>query len=263
MSRRVLFLQGESRLLNPTLDQEMIDAAYEDDAEAAASEWGGFFRSDISSFLTDELIDRAIVRHCRSRPRQIGFTYVGFADSSGGVHDDMCLGIAHQDPSGKAVLDKLVVINAPFKPEDAVIRFAEALSAYGLSTVTGDKYGAAWVSSAFAKHIISYLPASQDKSSIYCECLPLFTGDLVELLDVPILETQLRALERRPRPNGRGDLVDHPPRCHDDAANVACGSLWMASKLEYCGRDLNEFAELPPRRNSNYDPWEREFGRNR
>jgi hypothetical protein len=56
----------------------------------------------------------------------------------------------------------------------------------------------------------------------------LFTTDRVELLDLPKLATELRLLERRSRPGGKGDLVDHPPRGTDDIANATCGALWLA-----------------------------------
>jgi hypothetical protein len=90
---------------------------------------------------------------------------------------------------------------------------------------------------AFRRHGIGYLPAEQDKSAIYVETLPLFAQGLVELLDSATLETELRLLERRPRANGRGDLVDHPPRATDDQANAACGALLLASKLRAATED--------------------------
>jgi hypothetical protein len=76
---------------------------------------------------------------------------------------------------------------------------------------------------------VSYWPSAKDKSAIYVETMPLFSQGLVELLDVPQLETELRLLERKPRAGGRGDSVDHPPRGNDDVANAACGALWLAS----------------------------------
>jgi hypothetical protein len=64
---RALFIQADSRTLNPLLDQGQIAAAYQDDAEGARSEWGAEFRSDVSAFLPDELLDAAIVARFRSR----------------------------------------------------------------------------------------------------------------------------------------------------------------------------------------------------
>ena len=56
----VLVVQAPSRVFNPTLDEQIIAAAISADPEAAIAEWEGGFRSDISSFLGDEIIERAV-----------------------------------------------------------------------------------------------------------------------------------------------------------------------------------------------------------
>ncbi len=227
---RVLVIQAGGPTLNPTIDQAVVERARVEDPIAARSEWDAQFREDISQFLDDSLIDRALSPGCKSRPRQSGFDYAAFCDPSGGRHDAMVLGVAHLERGGKVVLDRLLRSEPPFEPEQTVAQFADALSAYGLRAVTGDRYAGEWVAAAFRRHGIAYLPAEQDKSAIYVECLPLFAQGMVELLDSPILETELRLLERRPRPGGRGDLVDHPPRGRDDSANGALGALLLASR---------------------------------
>ena len=225
---RVLVIQAESRLMNPLLDQEMIDAELEADRESASSEWLAQFRSSTVQFLDDELIEAAIVLGCRERP--FGrHNYFAFADPSGGRHDSFTLSISHRDGQ-RVVQDRLLIEAPPFVPDEVVERYCEVLKSYGLASVTGDRYAAEWVSAAFAKHGINYTTVSKDKSGIYVESLPLFTARNVELLDVPKLETELRLLERRPRAGGKGDKVDHPPRASDDAANATCGSLWLAAQ---------------------------------
>jgi len=83
--RRVFYLQGPSALLNPTLDRDLIESAYQDDPESARAEWGGQFRQDVTAYLTDEIIDRAICPGERSRPQLPEFEYVAFVDAAGGV----------------------------------------------------------------------------------------------------------------------------------------------------------------------------------
>jgi hypothetical protein len=246
-----LFIKAPTELLNPTLDAAVIAAAMADDPEAARSEWLGEFRSDTSDFLDDELIDRAIEPGRRELPFLIGHNYVAFCDPSGGRHDAMTLGIAHPEKhrfanaeGRRVVLDRLVIQQPPFDPEVVVQRFTETLRAFGLTTVTGDRYAAAWVTSAFRKYGITYQPSELDKSAIYVETLPAFSQGLVELLDVPPLITQLRLLERRPRAGGKGDIVDHPPRASDDAANAACGALWLASKARVEKRDRSKLPKV-------------------
>ncbi|MGA8691662.1 MAG: hypothetical protein ACLQF1_07970 [Methyloceanibacter sp.] len=48
---RVLVWQVASATMNPTLDAQVIADAYLDDPEAARAEYGGEFRSDVSSFI--------------------------------------------------------------------------------------------------------------------------------------------------------------------------------------------------------------------
>jgi hypothetical protein len=231
---RVLFLQGPSKLLNPLLAQETIDAAYADDPEAARSEWGGLFRSDISEYLPDALIDAAIVPGRAELPWALPLRncYVGFCDPSGGVYDSMTLAIAHREPGRReecCVLDQIHVASAPFEPEEIARRFAAVLQRFEIRHLIGDRYGAEWVASAFRRTAMRYEASSLDKSQIYNEVLHLFEQKKAEILEDKTLIPILRLLERRPRAGGRGDSVDHPPRGHDDIANAACGALWQAS----------------------------------
>lgn len=229
----ILFIQAESRLLNPCLDQQLIDAAFADDAEAAASEWGGLFRSDISAYLPDADIDGAVVAGRKELPAINRFGYVAFCDPSGGRHDSMTLAIAHAESGDRAdrlVLDNLQVAVPPFDPQEVVRRFSATVQRYGCRRLTGDKYAAEWVTTAF-KHdgSMSYEPSELSKSEIYAECLPLFAQRRIELLDLPRMITEFRLLERRPRSGGRADSIDHAPRGSDDQSNAVAGALWLAA----------------------------------
>lgn len=237
----VLVGAASHSVLNPTIDQAIIDKAMADDPIAARSEWFGEFRSDTEQFLPDALIDEAIIADRRELPCMRGRRYVAFCDPSGGAHDSMTLAIAHQEASERAeycILDQVRIAKPPFDPETVVREFSALLQRFGVRSVTGDRYAGEWVPSAFKKCLITYETAELDKSAIYLESLPLFTQKRVELLDCPPLLTELRLLERRPRPGGRGDAVDHPPRGHDDISNAACGALWRASKRRPMGSSM-------------------------
>jgi hypothetical protein len=228
----VLVLAASHSILNPTIDQAIIDRAMEEDPVAARSEWFGEFRSDVSQYLPDGLIDGATAPGRLELPVTNRYAYSAFCDPSGGASDAMTLAIAHVEPGTRAenvVLDQIHVAPAPFEPEEVVRRFAVVLQRFGIRHVTGDRYAAEWVTSMFKKYQIKYEASDLDKSAIYAEVLPLFTQKRVELLDDRRLATELRLLERKPRACGRGDAIDHPPRAHDDVANAACGALWQAS----------------------------------
>lgn len=238
----VLIWQADSLTMNPTLRSAAIERAYANDHESAAAEWGGLFRTDVSQFLADDLIDVAVTDECAERAPVLYLSdgtpvsYRAFCDPSGGRHDAMTLAIAH-DAHGHAVLDCLRVVLPPFDPQRVVADFARVLKQYRLASVTGDKYGAEWVASQFATHGVSYLPASLDKSSVYIETLPRFSQRAVTLLDHARLLTELRLLERRPRSGGRPDLIDHPPQQSDDTANAALGAIWLTGAD--AGRELD------------------------
>lgn len=217
--------------MNPTLDAEMIAAEAAEDAEAASSEWFGRFRASTTQYLDDELLDRAVVSGRVELPSFPGKTYRAWCDPSGGRHDGMTLGIAHQEPLGKAVLDRLLIERPPFDPAAVTSKFCEVLRGFGLTRVMGDRYAGQWVSSTFKSWGVTYQEALVTKSELYAEMLPLFAQDRIELLDVQALITEFRLLERRPRSGGHADLIDHPPRASDDMANSAAGALWLASTI--------------------------------
>jgi len=250
---RGLFIMAPSLMLNPTLNRADIEAEIADDPAAARSEWLGQFREDLAQFLEDELIDRAVEPQRTALPFNVGHCYVGFADPSGGRHDAMCLGIAHPESaqpiphvdSTRVVLDRLVIVNPPFDPERVTQEFCDTMRSFRLTKVVGDAYAGQWVSAMFQKHGIRFENSPLSKSEIYLESLPLFAQNRIELLDVPRLLTELRLLERRPRAGGRTDLVDHPPRATDDAANAALGALVCASKrkiVDTYGRPRHRYA---------------------
>jgi hypothetical protein len=234
MSRRVFYLQGASVRLNPKLDKAVIEASYEDDPEAARAEWGGEFRSDVSAYLADDVIDRALCPGERSRARLEEIRYVGFVDAAGGGGtDSMTCAVAHLGERGRVFVDQLVAIDPPFDTEAAVERCALALKSYGVTTAQADKYAGLWPAQSFQRHGISLVACELSKSEIYRETAPLFVSRLVSLIDDARLEVELRGLERTPKAGGRGDAIDHAPGrgSHDDRINAVAGALWMASRL--------------------------------
>lgn len=230
-----IYIQATSRELNPRIDEQDVAEAMEDDAAAAQSEYLGLFRADLQGFIDDATVDGAIVPGRRMLPRSLTCKHVAFCDPSGGRADSFTLGIAHQEPppaggrqAGRVVLDVLQAVAPPFDPEVAVSGIAETLKSYGLSEVHGDQYAGEWVSAAFRRHGVTYRPSELTRSEIYLEVLPLFSQGRVELLDLPVLRTQLLVLERRTRAGGK-DSVDHPRGAHDDYCNSACGALRLAA----------------------------------
>ena len=95
-----LVVRGPSRAFNPLLTEQSVQQALKDDPEGARSEWDPEFRSDLATFLDEQLIASAIDY---SRPLELpprAFKYYGFVDPSGGRHDAYTLCIGHKEGDG-------------------------------------------------------------------------------------------------------------------------------------------------------------------
>jgi len=218
----VLIAKAASRELNPTLSEAVVARAYDRDPATASAEFGGEFRSDIESFISREVVDASVVANRFELPPASGVRYVAFVDPSGGSSDDMTICIAHS--AGDAVIiDAIRAAKPPFSPDTIVSEFAALMKAYGVSIVTGDRYGGEWPRERFRVHGIRYEPAEKTMSDLYRELLPLLNAGRVTLLDHQKLVAQLCGLERRTARGGR-DSIDHAPGAHDDVANCVAGA---------------------------------------
>ena len=224
----VLVIQAPSRIMNPTLHENLIQQARADDPEAAASEWDAQFRSDLSALLDDASIEAAINT---DRPLELtpqpGVRYFVFVDPSGGRHDAFCMAVAHVEGE-QVICDALRAVDAPFDTRNAVSEFAMLAREYRCSRVVGDAYSGAWVRDAFRDCGITYEVADRPKSQLYLEGLPLFTRRTVSIPDDAKLTRELRLLERRTHRSGK-DTVDHGSGGADDRANALFGAIYLAN----------------------------------
>jgi hypothetical protein len=223
----VLVFNASTEALNPTVPTVAIRRAFAEDAARAASEYGSEgllqFRSDVSSLFDPDVLQAAVVPSRYELPPSPGLPFVGFVDVSGGSADSFTCAVAHADGEG-VVLDAVREWRSRFDPDQVTAECAALLKSYGLRSVTGDKYGAAWVTTQFLKSGITYQASALAKSDLYLAALPLLNAGRVQLLDSPRLLAQLE--RRTVRGTGR-DVVDHPPGAgsHDDVANSVAGVL--------------------------------------
>jgi hypothetical protein len=219
----ILVIKAPTRVLNPTIDQSIIDAAMEDDPAAARAEWFSIFRDDVGGWLDLETIEANVDRGVIVRPPSPTIRYRSGCDPSGGSKDSFTCAIAH-DENNIAVLDCVIEIKAPFNPTTATEQIEATLRQYGLHNTVGDRYAAQWVVDAFQKCGIRYQHSERDRSQIYLDTLPLFTSGAVRILDHKRLISQFAGLERKTGPLGK-DRVDHGPNGHDDLCNAAALAL--------------------------------------
>jgi hypothetical protein len=208
----VLVWQADTRAMNPTVPQSVIDEATERDPASAAAEYGAQFRTDVESLLTREVVDAAVVPGRRELPRAEGVRYFAFVDPSGSS-DEMTLAVAHYERDTKSVvLDCVRSVRPPFAPDSVASEFAKTIRSYGLTKVTGDRYGGEWPRERFQTHGVHYEPSELAKSEIYLELVPLLNAKRAELLDHPPLIAQLIGLERRTSRGGRDSIIMPPDR---------------------------------------------------
>jgi hypothetical protein len=161
-------------------------------------------------------------RTCRGK-------YVAFLDPAGGSgSDSMTMAVAHRDDTrDRIVLDLVREEPPPFSPAQTVAAFAATLAQFEIRTVTSDRFAGSWPMEAFAGHHITVTPSPRTKSEIYQSHLPQIMSGVVELLDLPKLQTQYATLERKTARGGR-DSIDHAPRAHDDLCNASAGACVLA-----------------------------------
>lgn len=221
----ILVAKGPSRLFNSTLNQRIVDRAYERDAQAAAAEYGGEFRNDVAAYIDRDMVEACVTVGVRERAPAGGVNYRGFVDPSGAASDSMTLAIGHAEGE-RAVVDAIREIKPPFSPEAVVEEYAKLLKTYWIYSISGDRYAGEWPREAFRRHGITYELSEQPKSGLYQDMLPVLNSGRLELVDFPGLVLQIANLERRVARGGR-ESIDHAPRGHDDVANAVAGLVGL------------------------------------
>ncbi|AZO00347.1 hypothetical protein EJ066_26260 [Mesorhizobium sp. M9A.F.Ca.ET.002.03.1.2] len=233
----ILVARGASRTFNPSLSERVVTRALERDAAAARAEFLGEFREDLAAF-----VDLSVVQACVAAglaavlPNALRRPYRAFCDPAGGSGtDSMTLAIGHDGLDdaqlGKdlIVLDKVVEVKPPFKPELIVAQFCETLKSYGLNEVWGDNYAAGWVVDAFDRYGVRYWKSPLNKSELFLNFLPMLNSRSVQLLDHAKMVSQLVGMQRRVTSGGR-EVIDHNPNGHDDVANAVAGCLAIIAR---------------------------------
>ena len=229
----VLVWKAPSRVMNPTLPQEVVDQALEEDRAAARSEFLAEFRDDIETFIPRSVVERLVIPgrsnllphivHGPGTPK-----YHGFCDLSGGRGDDATLCIGHRE-GRKVVVDYISRWKPPFSPFEVCLEMARVLNDYGLDSVVGDNYSANFVAQSFRSAGIRYRRSLLPASELYLEMLPVLCSGDIELPDHELLINQICSLERRTRSGGK-DRVTHPANAHDDLANSLAGMVALCTK---------------------------------
>jgi len=166
-----LVVQGATQQFNGTVDEAEIAAQVAADPAAARSEWFGQFRDDLSTYLSDDLIDAAIEpgRPLELSPQK-GVAYRAFTDAAAGVGrgDAYTISLGHQQDD-KFVVDVVRGVVGKFNPSEVTKQYAQLCREYHVHRVVGDNWAPGWVAQAWTDAGLEYQKSSLSKSQIYLE----------------------------------------------------------------------------------------------
>jgi len=91
----VLVWKADTRTMNPTVPQSVIDDAVDRDPASAAAEYGAEFRSDVETFVAREVVDASVMLGRFELPKALGVHYIAYVDPSGGSSDSFTIAVAH------------------------------------------------------------------------------------------------------------------------------------------------------------------------
>src|SRR5690606_17542636 len=141
------------------------------------------------------------------------------------------LAVAHEE-NGVQVLDLLVGFEPPFSPSETIKACAQILKAYGVYSITTDRYSGGFAPELWRQNQIEWKPSERSRSELYLSLVPIINSGGCRLLDDEKMRRQLLGLRRKVAPGGR-ESVDHPVGGSDDYANAAAGALVLAAGERY------------------------------
>jgi hypothetical protein len=221
-----LVWKAPSLTMNPSLSRELVEAAYASDATTAASEYGAEFRPDQGAYIERAVVEACVSRGVFERPPMADCDYGAFLDLSGAATEAFALAIGHRqsDSSGGSVvvIDAVRERKPPLSAQAVLAEFAALMKRYRITAATADRYAGTFPKEALAAHGIVLELATQNKSILFADLLPLLNAQRLDLLDHEGLVSQLCGLERRVLKSGK-ETIGHAVHCADDLGNCVAG----------------------------------------
>ena len=131
-----LVWQAPTRVMNPSVTQEFIDAEYERDGANAEAKFGAQFRSDLESFLPYQLVEAAVDKERLELPYVPGRQYSAFVDAAAGGPDDYCIAISHREGE-RYIIDLVRSAPRPVNPHNATVQFSHLCKQYRIDRCLG------------------------------------------------------------------------------------------------------------------------------
>jgi Phage Terminase len=112
---QVLVWQADTRAMNPTIDEALIQGELDRDPDGAQAQWLATFRTDLQAAFSVEALKSCTIKNRSELPASPLIKYQAFVDPSGGNHDNFTVAIGHKE-NGKAIVDLARAWQPPFDP---------------------------------------------------------------------------------------------------------------------------------------------------
>jgi hypothetical protein len=186
----------------------------------------------LTSFLSSDWVESAVVRDRRENPPQPGVVYVHTLDQSQLRGDAFTYCIGHMESGGRFVQDLMRSWQGSRSSTVNLASVVQEIVAigrlYGGASFIGDQQAKDWVAQEFQRAGGGFTKSAKNTSDCYLESEPYFAQGKVDLLDDPQLIRELKLLERVARPGGK-TTVQHPRNSHDDRAASLCRGIVNAA----------------------------------
>jgi len=218
---------------NPVITRKKLQKLKNEDPDAFIRESLCRFVSAISGFFSLELVDRATKGHGKERTRTqneaegLRPLYVAAMDPAF-RHDSFAFSIFHTDTEGNVVQDVLKTWTPDSKrgerldPASIIAEIAHLTKEWNISVVYSDQYQLESLQQLALQHNFAIMGndfTGKSKAKMYGSLLNLMRTGKVQLLDLPVIHSQLSQLQKKMNALGNVQIAA-PPGRHDDVASV-------------------------------------------
>ena len=218
---------------NPVITRKKLQKLKNEDPDAFIRESLCRFVSAISGFFSLELVDRATKGHGKERTRTqneaegLRPLYVAAMDPAF-RHDSFAFSIFHTDTEGNVIQDVLKTWTPDSRrgerldPASIIAEIAHLTHEWNISVVYSDQYQLESLQQLALQHNFAIMGndfTGKSKAKMYGSLLNLMRTGKVQLLDLPVIHSQLSQLQKKMNALGNVQIAA-PQGRHDDVASV-------------------------------------------
>ena len=223
-----LILRAPSWEINPTLEEESLEAEFKSDPELFWREFGAEFWDSIAPLVPAEKVAASVARGIKERAPIKGIKYTGVIDVAF-KHDEFTFGVFHR-AGEKVIQDVLRVwrgsVKEPVKMREVLLEISSTCRAYLVSSITGDQFCSEPIRQGLGELGIEFNQFSftvNSKQQIYGALRAMIMSGTIEILDDKESIEQIRSLEAVAMTGGMVRVQASAGHRDDRATVVALG----------------------------------------